>query len=133
MAYMTDNDKIYNSWRKMHIRCYDRNYHSYHRSGGRGIIVAPAWHQYEQFKHDMAASWFEGATIDRINNDGNYTLGNCRWATKAENAKPYKYDFAELLALEAKGYKQSEIAEMLGTYQPHISRLLRKARRAQKA
>jgi hypothetical protein len=128
MAYLTKNDKLYNSWRKMHIRCYSVDYHSYHRYGGRGIKVCPEWQEYAGFKADMESSWFVEATLDRINSDGDYTRANCRWQTKSENRKPFKYDILEIRRLYNEGMNQYEIAKLLGTYQPHISRLLRRTR-----
>src|ERR1035437_4795827 len=106
MTRNSKNDKVYNAWRKMHVRCYDRSYHSYHRYGGRGIKVCNDWHDYELFKQDMAEDWFDGATVDRENNDGDYEPANCSWKTKSENTKPLKYDLQEMLELYESGMKQ---------------------------
>ena len=124
--------KFYDSWYAMHRRCYSPAYACYHRYGGRGITVCQEWHSFECFKADMYSTWFEGATLDRINNDGNYEYINCRWMPKSQNAKPLKYPILEMLDLYNKGMTQSAIARQYGTHRPHVTILLQRARRVTK-
>lgn len=123
---LTDNDYFYGTWGKMHTRCYDPKYHSYHRYGGRGITVWPAWHTYQIFKDECFSTWWRGATLDRINNDGNYEPGNVRWLAKSQNTKPQVYNLKLVISLQASGKTQRQIAAIIGTDQAYVSRLLKK-------
>ncbi len=77
------NTKTYNSWRCMIKRCYDVNNPSYKNYGGRGIRVCKIWMKFEGFLQDMGERPPE-KTLDRIDNNKNYILDNCQWATNQE-------------------------------------------------
>lgn len=82
----------YTTWASMIQRCTNPNDQAWKNYGGRGIKVCDRWKSFENFLADMGRRP-SGLTIDRVDNDGNYEPGNCRWATTKEqraNRRPMK-------------------------------------------
>lgn len=76
----------YVCWLLLRSRCHNPKYQFFHRYGGRGITVCKRWNKFENFLTDMGRRPSKKHSIDRKNNDGNYTPKNCRWATKKQQA-----------------------------------------------
>jgi len=75
----------YQAWQSMKNRCFNPNTKYYSDYGGRGIGVCDRWkNSSENFLADMGLKPTPKHSLDRIDNDGDYCLDNCRWATKAE-------------------------------------------------
>lgn len=76
--------KTYAAWSRMKSRCMNPNHTRYARWGGRGIAVCARWlTSFANFLSDMGVRP-RGKSLERKNNDKNYTPGNCTWATPSE-------------------------------------------------
>ena len=90
MSYSSE----YSAWDSMKQRCLNIRNPRYKSYGGRGIIVCERWlSSFENFYEDMGPCLSGKHSLDRINNEGNYEPGNCRWATVSEQNRNRRFSW----------------------------------------
>ncbi len=72
------------TWQGMKKRCNNPHHKYYKYYGGRGIKVCKRWEVFKNFLLDMGQKPESSLTLDRKENDKDYSPWNCRWADRVE-------------------------------------------------
>ena len=109
--------RFYQCWRDMIDRTSRKKNHAYNRYGNRGIKVCERWQSFENFMEDIYESYIrhskkhgeQNTTLDRLDNNGDYNLDNCRWATHKQQA--YNRSNCLTFTIDGKELTVKKIAE----------------------
>ena len=100
-SHNMSESSTYRTWRNMLQRCENEKNPHYKSYGARGIIVCDQWKIYANFLKDMGVRP-KNTTLDRIDNDGNYELKNCRWATSKQQSRNHSRNLTFVINGEQK-------------------------------
>ncbi|MDR2219719.1 MAG: hypothetical protein LBE24_03970 [Methylobacillus sp.] len=114
---------IFCVWKTMRARCNNPRNGSYANYGSRGITVCDRWKSsFENFLADMGATYRNGLSLERVDNDGDYSPENCVWAdskTQGRNKRSNRYidtPSGRMLLVEAaelSGIKRETLADRI--------------------
>lgn len=100
--------RAYGVWKNMRKRCLSKTCPAYPNYGGRGIKICSRWADFNNFYSDMGDPPAGRSSIDRIDNDGNYTRSNCRWASDVDQANNTRTN--RILTIRGKQMTMAEAA-----------------------
>lgn len=112
----------YRAWHEMRRRCLNPSRHEYANYGGRGITVCERWSVFENFYADMGDRPDKEYSLDRIDNNAGYSPDNCRWATRAQQARNRRDN--NTVTLNGRLLTVTEAAEITGVDRHTIARRL---------
>ncbi len=123
-------ESTYTIWAGVVQRCTNPNNGAWAAYGGRGIKLCDRWRTYSAFLSDMGLRP-TGMTLDRVDNDGDYTPENCRWASRSDqmrNTRATKleaHEPAQVRWLVGLGYRRDDVAAFFGIAENTVSRIVR--------
>jgi hypothetical protein len=113
----------YRTWGHMRGRCLNPSDRDWPDYGGRGIVICERWlNSFEAFSQDMGLRPTPTHSIDRIDVNGNYEPGNCRWATPTQQSRNRR--FGQLVTIGGSAKRVSEWAAETGIPASKIYRRL---------
>ena len=118
--------KLRSVWKNMISRCYSKSDKEYNRYGARGIRVCHEWGEYGNFyKWAISSGYNEDAkrgvcTLDRIDNNGNYSPENCRFVTMKEQSNNRRSN--HIIDFNGESHTISEWADIIGIRPSALSR-----------
>lgn len=118
VSHRQSRTRPYWSWLAMRQRCSNPRHKQFADYGGRGINVCQRWEKFENFLADMGKRP-SGLTLDRVDNDGDYSPENCRWATRSEQMRNQRRTTA------VGGVPLAELAEQMGVRRGTLSARLK--------
>lgn len=103
---------VYAAWSNMKARCTNPNHKVWEHYGGRGIKVCEQWMLFDNFFADMGDRPGPKHSLERINVNGDYEPGNCKWATWEEQ-QTNRRDTA-FVTIEGAVYKRADLVKATG-------------------
>lgn len=117
-------------WQAMRARCLQPDSTSYRNYGGRGITICGRWAEFANFLADMGPRP-PGTSLDRIDNNGHYEPGNCRWATRTQQTR--NRSITIYVTFQGKRMPRAEFAESIGLTPDEVARRLAATRGSARA
>ena len=120
---------LYRAWYCMKQRCFNPRHDSWQYYGGRGITVCVEWLNYAAFAADMGPHPGIGWTLERRENDGNYSKNNCTWATMKTQirhrrcSKLTMSQAAEIKSRREAGETGAALAKVFHISEPEVCRI----------
>lgn len=115
----------YTAYHGIKQRCLNPNSPAYVYYGGRGITVCPRWiDSFNHFLEDMGPRPKGFTSIDRINNNGNYEPGNCRWSNDSEQQRNKRNN--RLITINGITKCQAEWCALTGIHQATVNDRIRR-------
>lgn len=111
LAKRGEQHPLFKTWVEMRYRCEKPHKDNYKHYGGRGIKVCERWQNFANFVADMGERP-EGATLDRIDHDGNYSPENCRWASAIQQMNNMRTN--RLLTIDGEQMTMADAARKWG-------------------
>jgi hypothetical protein len=112
----------YRTWENMKSRCQNPRHTAFQFYGGRGIKVCERWQVFTNFFADMGERPTLRHEIDRIDTNGHYEPGNCRWATRKEQQNNIRSN--RFVTIGSVRWNVVQWSEATGTSQRLISQRL---------
>lgn len=113
VTHGASDTRAYQVWLGMRQRCNNPNSRFFSYYGGRGIRVCERWTAFENFLADMGQPG-PGETLDRVDNNGDYEPGNCRWASRREQQNNRRVN--RLVTMKGEQHTIAEWARIVGIH-----------------